>query len=165
MGERRRLIPLADLLRPLPASAELRAVRRDRRQMLRRALRGRCPLCGTPGIRRGWARIHDRCRGCNFRFSRERGYLSGAAWLNLSGALATLIVVLVGGAALTAPDTNWPLLAGLTTVAVVATAIVLQPPAVALFLWVDLAYFRPLDAGDLAQNDPLAEVDRTGRPI
>lgn len=39
--------------------------------------------------------------------------------LNLSGALATLIVILVGGATLTGPDTDWPLLTGITTAAVI----------------------------------------------
>lgn len=144
----------ADVLRPLPPTHEIRELRRERRVMLRRALRGRCPLCATKGIRDGWAGIQRRCPGCNLAFSRERGYLVGAAWFNLSVTLLLLGVILVGGAAVTAPDIPWPLLASASVAVVLVGPILFQPFAVALFLWVDLAYFRPLDAGDLAANDP-----------
>jgi uncharacterized protein (DUF983 family) len=88
-----------DLFRPLPPSEEERESRRERRRMLWRALRGRCPLCATPGLRSGWGAIRERCPGCNLHFTRERGYLIGAAWLNLSVTLLVLLIVLVGGAA------------------------------------------------------------------
>lgn len=151
---RPRIVPLRDAFRPLPPSQAERELRRERRRMLRRALVGRCPLCATKGIRSGWSAIADRCPGCNFAFSRERGYLSGAAWFNLTVTLFALSVVLVGGAALTAPDIPWGLVGAASIAAVVLVPIAFQPFAVALWLWVDLAYFRPLDAGDLSANDP-----------
>jgi uncharacterized protein (DUF983 family) len=145
---------LQDLFRTLPPPAAVREVRRERRRMLWRSLRGRCPLCASPGLRSSWATIRDRCAGCNFAFSRERGYLTGATWLNLSLTLFVLLVVLVGGAAVTMPDVPWVLLGTLSAATVVLVPIAFQPLAVTLFLWVDLAYFRPLDEGDLAANDP-----------
>lgn len=146
-----------EVFRPLPPPAEVVQARRDRRRMLRRALRGHCPLCGTPGIRQGWNTVSERCPGCNLRFSREHGYLVGAAWFNLTATLLALMVVLVGGAAATAPEVPWGVVGTASVAVVVVTPIVFQPLAVALFLWLDLAYFRPLDAGDLAANDPAGQ--------
>lgn len=119
-------MPLRDAFRPLPPSQAVREARRERRVMLRRSIAGRCPLCATKGIRSGCSTISDRCPGCNFALSRERGYLSGAA------TVATVVVV---------PSA-------------------FQPFAVALWLWVGLAYFRPLDASDLSANDPQSGRDR-----
>jgi uncharacterized protein (DUF983 family) len=153
-GRRVRPVPLRDVLRPLPPSTQVRDARRERRAMLRRALAGRCPLCATRGIRQGWATVRPRCPGCNLAFSRERGYLVGAAWFNLTATLAAVFVVLVGGAAVTAPAIPWAVVGTATFVTAVVVPVALQPFAVALWLWVDLAYFRPLDAGDLAANDP-----------
>lgn len=150
----RRGVRLGDLFRPLPPGEAVRERRRDRRRMLRRAVLGRCPLCGTPGLRDGWASIRQRCRGCNFQFSRERGYLSGATWFNLTVTLTAFALVLLLGAVLTAPTTPWPLVGGATLATVLVVPVLFQPFAVALWLWVDLSYFRPLDAGDLAANDP-----------
>jgi len=151
---------VVDLFLPVPPPREVREARRERRAMLRRAVRGRCPLCAAPGLRRGWGGIRDRCPGCNLAFSRERGYLSGATWFNLSATLAVLMVVLVGGAAVTAPDVPWALVGTLSALSVVVVPILFLPLAVTLWLWVDLAYFRPLAADDLAANDP----GSAGRP-
>lgn len=144
---------LGELFRPLPPPQAVRDLRRERRRMLGRALLGRCPLCGTAGLRSGWASIRDRCRGCNFKFSRERGYLSGATWFNLTITLTAFSAVLLGGAALTAPDIPWTAVGGASFATIFVVPLLTQPFAVAMWLWLDLAYFRPLDAGDLAAND------------
>jgi uncharacterized protein (DUF983 family) len=154
----RRTIRLGDAFRPLPPSEAVREARRERRLMLRRALRGHCPLCASGGIRDGWSSIRDRCPGCNLAFSRERGYLVGAAWFNLTATLVLFSAVLMAGILLSMPDIPWAVLTAASLATVVVAPIVLQPFAVALWLWVDLAYFRPLDAGDLAAND----ADRRG---
>jgi len=158
---RPRIVSLRDAFRPLPPSQAVREARRERRAMLRRAIAGRCPLCAAKGIRSGWSTIADRCPGCNFAFSRERGYLSGAAWFNLTVTLFALSVVLLGGAALTAPDIPWGVVGPATVATVVVVPTAFQPFAVALWLWVDLAYFRPLDASDLSANDPRSGGERT----
>jgi uncharacterized protein (DUF983 family) len=144
---------LGELFRPLPPPQAVRDLRRERRRMLGRALRGRCPLCGAAGLRDGWFSIHQRCPGCNLKLSRERGYLSGAIWFNLTITLTAFSAVLLAGAALTAPDIPWTAVGGASFATIFLVPLLTQPFAVALFLWVDLAYFRPLDAGDLAAND------------
>jgi uncharacterized protein (DUF983 family) len=148
---------LGELFRPLPPAQAVRELRRERRRMLGRALRGRCPLCGSGGLRDGWSSIRPRCFGCNLAFSRERGYLSGAAWINLTMTLLALGAVLLLLPALTAPDIPWRLVRVASFATVVLVPVLFQPFAVVLWLWVDLAYFRPLDADDLAANDPSAE--------
>jgi uncharacterized protein (DUF983 family) len=51
--------------------------------LLWRALRRRCPYCGTPGIFRNWLSLRDACPGCGTSFHREDGYFLGAYAINL----------------------------------------------------------------------------------
>jgi hypothetical protein len=48
----------------------------------------------------------------------------------------------------------WGVLGAVAASVAVLVPIASLPLAVTLFLWLDLAYFRPLDASDLAANDP-----------
>jgi uncharacterized protein (DUF983 family) len=65
--------------------------------MIRRALRLRCPLCGASGIWRAFGQLVDRCPGCGYAFEREEGYWTGGLIVNLSVAMAALILILVAG--------------------------------------------------------------------
>ncbi len=65
--------------------------------MIRRALRLRCPLCGTGGIWRSFGQLVERCPGCDYEFEREEGYWTGGLIVNLAVALLAFFLVLVGG--------------------------------------------------------------------
>ena len=59
--------------------------------LLGRGLRLRCPRCGAKTLfRKGFA-MHERCRGCDYRFEREQGYFVGAMYVNY-GVTALIIV-------------------------------------------------------------------------
>ncbi len=67
--------------------------------LLSRALRLRCPLCGTRGIFvHPWS-IRECCPGCGYLFNREDGYFLGAYGLNLVVAevigLGAVLVILL----------------------------------------------------------------------
>lgn len=51
--------------------------------LLTRALRRRCPYCGSPGIFRTWFSLHETCPRCGASFNREDGYFLGAYAINL----------------------------------------------------------------------------------
>lgn len=59
----------------------------------RRAMRLRCPVCGTGRLFRG-IEMHAACPSCGFAFEREPGYWTNAVTLNfmMSGGLVLLIV-------------------------------------------------------------------------
>jgi uncharacterized protein (DUF983 family) len=61
--------------------------------MRARALRLRCPWCGVGELFAGWMRMHERCRGCGFKFERESGYFLGSIYVNY-GASVVLALVL-----------------------------------------------------------------------
>ena len=56
--------------------------------VLVRALRLRCPRCGTTPLYRGWFTMHERCAGCGYRYEREQGYFVGAIYLNYAVTVA-----------------------------------------------------------------------------
>ena len=55
--------------------------------LLGRALRRRCPYCGSGGIFDGWFSLRERCPTCGAVFEREDGYFLGAYGINLLFAL------------------------------------------------------------------------------
>lgn len=58
-----------------------------------RALRLRCPWCGTGPLFKGWLGMHRRCTGCGLRFEREEGYFLGSIYLNYGSAIVVGLVL------------------------------------------------------------------------
>ena len=131
--------------------------------MLRRALRRRCPLCGTKPIFDGWFALRDRCPGCSFSFEREEGYWVGALIANIAVAEGLFGILFLGGILATYPDVPWTQLGIAAAAAMVVLPIVFYPLSKMVWLWVDLAYIHPVDADDLAANDA-PELTRRGPP-
>jgi uncharacterized protein (DUF983 family) len=51
-------------------------------EMLRRAIRLRCPRCGDSALFAGPFAMHEMCATCGLRFEREPGYFVGAIYVN-----------------------------------------------------------------------------------
>jgi uncharacterized protein (DUF983 family) len=51
-------------------------------EMVRRAIRLRCPRCGEGALFAGWFAMHETCAQCGLRFEREPGYFVGAIYVN-----------------------------------------------------------------------------------
>lgn len=122
--------------------------------MLRRALRRRCPVCGGGPIFDGWFALRRRCPRCNFSFEREEGYWVGALIANLAVAELAFAALLLGGIALTWPSVPWTAMTVAAIVVMIGLPIAFYPLSKMLWLWADLALLHPLDADDLAGNDP-----------
>src|SRR3989442_2093698 len=58
---------------------------------LGRAVRLRCPRCGTTALFRGWFSMAEACALCRLRFERAQGYFVGAIYINY-GATAILSI-------------------------------------------------------------------------
>ena len=105
-------------------------------EMLRRALRLRCPRCGEGRLFGGWFAMHERCARCGLRFEREPGYFVGAIYVNYA--------VTVAVAAGTVLVLDWTL--GLTLTAQLAIGITLGVLFPVVFfryarsLWLSLDY-------------------------
>lgn len=64
-------------------------------QMIRRALRRRCPRCGSTGQFESWWRRSPHCPGCGYGIERSEDFFLGAYLLNLMLTLIAMFCVLI----------------------------------------------------------------------
>lgn len=113
--------------------------------MVRRALRLRCPQCGSRRtFLRGWFHTYPRCRTCGLRWRRGKvGFELGAASINAVITLGAIVVGMVIGIAITYPDVAVvPLIVVLGAVALVVP-IIMFPFTYTVWLACELAMERP----------------------
>ena len=63
--------------------------------MIRRALRRRCPRCGSGGQFERWFHRTPHCPGCGYAIERSEDFFLGAYLLNLMLTLGTMFLVLI----------------------------------------------------------------------
>ena len=117
--------------------------------MLWRGVRRRCAWCGGRGaFFTGWFRKQATCRTCGISWHRGyEGFELGALAISTIVSLGLLILGLVIGIVLTAPDIAvGPLLAILVVVAVIVPIIV-YPVSYTIWQAIDLA-MRPPEPGE-----------------
>ncbi|HVM14284.1 MAG TPA: DUF983 domain-containing protein [Egibacteraceae bacterium] len=106
---------------------------------LARALRKRCPHCGTTGIFASWGSLAPQCPGCGYTFEREEGYWVGAMIVNLGAAQLLFAVILLGSFILTWPDVPWVTVVVLSAAAMVAFPVWFYPRSKTIWVWLDAA--------------------------
>jgi uncharacterized protein (DUF983 family) len=72
--------------------------------MLLRGFTGRCAICGASRLTRSWIQIEPRCKRCNFPIERNEGHFVGAVGMNTIVTFGTILLTVLIGAGLTAPD-------------------------------------------------------------
>jgi uncharacterized protein (DUF983 family) len=60
--------------------------------LLSRALRLRCPRCGSGRLFSGWFTMPERCSGCRFKYERAPGYFLGSSYINYGLTAVVLII-------------------------------------------------------------------------
>ena len=110
----------------------------SRGALVQRALRRRCPYCGSKGFLKGWFRLAERCPNCGLATDRVVGHWVGAVGMNTILTFGALFVVLIVGLLASYPDIAvLPVL--LTSVAVaVVLPIVAWPYSQTLWTAVDI---------------------------
>jgi len=117
-------------------------------RMLWRAIRRRCPNCGSAGIFTGWFRLKSACPTCGLVLEREeQGYLVGSYMFNIVAAELVFAAIFVGTLVMTWPTPPWHLLQYGGAVLMVLAPIFFYPFSKTLFLAFDLI-FRPAVPGD-----------------
>lgn len=113
-------------------------------RMLARAIRRRCPICGAPGLYRGWVEPRDACPRCQLDLDRgEADFFLGGYTLNFIAIELLIVAFLVGGVVLTWPSVPWDALLWTAAPMVVLAPILLYPVTRTLWLAVDLAMRPP----------------------
>jgi len=124
-----------------------------RRVMFARAIRKRCPICGTGGLFTGWFRMKPACPGCGLNFNRgESGYALGAMWFNLLAAEAVTITIAITTIVSTWPHPPWDVLQYTGPAEALIMPLLFYPFSKTLFLTFDLC-FRPVDIKGLGTKD------------
>jgi uncharacterized protein (DUF983 family) len=109
-----------------------------------RALRLRCPRCGTRGIFAGWFRMRAACPGCGLALERgeREDYWLGAQMFNLVVSELLFVIAMVVLIVARWPDVPWTFLQYGGVALMVLAPIVLYPLSRTIWLAWDLA-FRP----------------------
>src|SRR5438309_9849386 len=114
-------------------------------RVLWRAVRRRCPRCGSAGVWTSFMRMRPQCATCGLRLDRgESDYFYGAYLLNFVAAELVPVIVFVVSLIATWPNPPWNLLTAITVVLAVVSPILLSPTTNALWLAFDLL-LRPND--------------------
>jgi len=105
--------------------------------ILLRGIFGFCPHCGKHRMFKSLILLHERCPNCGLRFEDRPGDFTGTAYLNTvaTGAVA----VVIGSLLLLFTDVSVPVLLGVGTLVVIATALVLHQPIKGV--WIALMYY------------------------
>ncbi|HEU4318575.1 MAG TPA: DUF983 domain-containing protein [Acidimicrobiia bacterium] len=118
-----------------------------RGQMISRALRRRCPRCGTAAFA-SWFTMHDHCPGCGLHFEREPGYWVGAVTINTVVIFATFLVTFGGLTLLTWPNVPWVVVLIVTLIVNLVVPIVFYPLSKTVWLALEMSW-HPLEPDEI----------------
>ena len=111
--------------------------------MLWRAVRRRCPNCGSTGLFRSWLHMAPVCPACGLALERkEEGYVVGAYMFNIIAAELAFAGIFVLTLILLWPDPPWTLLTWVGGALMLLMPVLFYPISKTLFLAFDLI-FRP----------------------
>lgn len=104
-----------------------------------RALRLRCPRCGSPGVQRSWFQFKPACPQCELQLDRgESGYQVGSYLVNIVVAELCVVALTVGVLVATWPTPPWEMLRYAAPILAVLAPLLFFPFAKLLFLAFDL---------------------------
>lgn len=135
-----------------------------------RALRRRCPNCGSGRLFSRWIVMRKSCPACHLRLNRgEEDYFIGGYIVNFVAAELLIVAGALVGIVLTWPDVPWNTLKYALFALVAPTPLFFYPWAKTLWLGIDLI-FRPVTLadleghGELTMHDPAIAPPFTHRP-
>ena len=109
----------------------------DRKLFLLRALKGRCPQCGTGPLFSGYAKLHPACPVCHLVYRREQGSMTGSMYL--SAVVTEIFAALVALALFFATDWSTPVALTVGLALVALFAVLWLPRSMAIWAAVEYA--------------------------
>jgi len=107
-------------------------------RILRRGLTRRCPVCGEWKIFEGWFVMLPCCPQCGFVFERQEGQFIGGIGVNTSVTAISIVLSMILGFAITAPDFSLPWILGTTIAVSVVVPLLFFPVSKTLWAAIDL---------------------------
>lgn len=105
-------------------------------------------MCGHGRLFPKWFRMVEHCPGCGFRFEREPGHWVGALGMNTVASFGLLLVTIVAGIVMTAPDIAVVPVVTASVAVAVGAPLLLFPFSRTAWSAIDLL-MRPLEEGEL----------------
>ena len=119
-------------------------------QLFWRAIRLRCPNCGSSPLFQSWFRLRSHCPACGLPVERgEEGYQVGAYMFNIIASELLFAGVFLAALLLTWPTPPWELLQYGGMALMVLAPFLFYPFSKTLFLAFDL-FFRPPTRDELS---------------
>ncbi len=128
-------------------------------RIIRRGLTRRCPVCGEWNVFDGWFRQKPSCPQCGFVFARKEGQFIGAIGVNTSVTAIAIVLSMIIGFAVTAPDFSLPWILGSTVVVSIVVPTIFFPVSKTLWAAMDILMIpleeteAPLRQRPLRKND------------
>jgi uncharacterized protein (DUF983 family) len=117
--------------------------------MVGRALRRRCPRCGTRAFD-SWFGMYPTCPGCGIEFEREEGYWVGAVTINTTVTFLCFVGLFVGLTLASWPDVNWTLVMVITVGVNLVLPIVFYPISKTLWSALEMSW-HPLEPREIEE--------------
>jgi len=109
-----------------------------------RALRRRCPDCGSKGIFRNWLRLEERCSGCALKLDRGTpDHFVGAYLVNLIIAELLFAAILATWLVIVWPAVPWDGIERVAVIAMIVSPLVTYPYTRTVWLAADLIFDPP----------------------
>ena len=114
-------------------------------KLMWRAIRLRCPNCGSRGVLKSWFTLNTQCRSCGIRFERgeSQDYFLGGMMFNIILAEFIFAVGFVTTLVVMWPDVPWDNLEYILAACAIAAPIILYPFSRVIWLAFDLL-LRPV---------------------
>ena len=110
-----------------------------------RGLTHACPKCGCRKTHTKFFKIRENCPQCGLKFEREPGYWTGAMAVNVASSAVVIVVGLVIGLIITAPDIAVvPIIAIMAPIAVFLP-IIGYPFSQTIWMSIDYGFMSKLD--------------------
>lgn len=112
-----------------------------------RGITGRCPVDGNRLVSARWTKLPDSCSRCGIKLERKEGQFVGAVGINTILSFGAMLIVMLAGVALTAPDIPVGRLVLATGAAALIAPLLLLPLSKTIWNSIDLLMI-PLEPGE-----------------
>jgi len=130
----------------------------SRWRMLLRGFTGRCAVCGANRLTTKWVKLDARCSRCDFPIERREGHFVGAVGMNTIVTFGTILITVLVGAAITAPDVPVGRLSIITVLVAVFVSVFFFPISKTLWSAVDVMMDSPEPGEVDPRYDPSVDI-------
>lgn len=132
--------------------------RPTRYKMLFRGFTGRCAVCGVNRLTTKWLTLESRCPRCDLPLDRREGEFIGAVGMNTIVTFGSILITVLVGAALTAPEIPVGRLSVITVLVGLGMSVLFFPISKTLWSAIDVMTDPPRPGEVDPRYDPSVDL-------